>query len=434
MTPPDPLVFRSNCRPSNLLLMLALGLASTSPSVTAQVMDQSGQDMSAQSARHRQQVQVGPRPYYLIDQLDEGELKERLGSCTNKPLRRSQFSIAHRGAALQFPEHTKESYVAAARMGAGIIECDVTFTKDRELVCRHSQCDLHTTTNILAIPALAAKCTRPFTPADPSTNTPASAQCCTSDLTLQEFRQLSGKMDGANPRATTVSEYLAGTPAWRTDAYAATGTLMTHRESIQLFKSLGVGMTPELKEASVPMPFQGSYTQQDYAQQMIDEYKDEGVPAHRVWPQSFHLDDVLYWLENEPMFGNQAVALADLNTPADVAAAMTALPGLRASGVRIIAPPTWALVKLDPQGKIVPSDYAMTAKALGLQIITWTLERSGTLTDGGGYYFQSIAPAIKGPGDYYRLLDVLARDVGIIGIFSDWPGTVTYYANCLGEK
>jgi len=30
------------------------------------------------------------------------------------------------------------------------------------------------------------------------------------------------------------------------------------------------------------------------------------------------------------------------------------------------------------------------------------------------------------------VLDVLARDVGVIGIFSDWPGTVTYYANCTG--
>ena len=76
------------------------------------------------------------------------------------PFRESDFSIGHRGAPLQFPEHTKESYEAAARMGAGILECDVTFTKDRQLVCRHSQCDLHTTTNILAIPALAAKCTQ----------------------------------------------------------------------------------------------------------------------------------------------------------------------------------------------------------------------------------------------------------------------------------
>jgi len=53
-------------------------------------------------------------------------------------LKALDFSIGHRGAALQFPEHTRESYVAAARMGAGILECDVTFTKDRELVCRHS--------------------------------------------------------------------------------------------------------------------------------------------------------------------------------------------------------------------------------------------------------------------------------------------------------
>jgi glycerophosphoryl diester phosphodiesterase len=39
-------------------------------------------------------------------------------------------------------------------MGAGILECDVTFTRDRELVCRHAQCDLHTTTNILDTPLI----------------------------------------------------------------------------------------------------------------------------------------------------------------------------------------------------------------------------------------------------------------------------------------
>ena len=32
----------------------------------------------------------------------------------------------------------------------------------------------------------------------------------------------------------------------------------------------------------------------------------------------------------------------------------------------------------------------------------------------------------------HRILDVLARQVGVLGIFSDWPGTVTYYANCMG--
>ena len=37
---------------------------------------------------------------------------------------------------MQYPEHTIESYKAAALQGAGIIECDVTFTKDKELICK----------------------------------------------------------------------------------------------------------------------------------------------------------------------------------------------------------------------------------------------------------------------------------------------------------
>lgn len=379
-------------------------------------------------------VQVGPRPYFLVDQLTAGPLKRQLQACADRPLRRSDFSIGHRGAALQFPEHTRESYEAAARMGAGIVECDVTFTKDRTLVCRHSQCDLHATTNILQIPELAAKCSQPFTPADPVTGKPASAQCCTSDITLAEFKRLRGKMDGSNPRAATVAEFMSGTPAWRTDAYALGGTLMTHQESIELFKRLGVGMTPELKAPSVKMPFDGDYTQQAYAQQMIDEYKAAGVSPGRVWPQSFDINDIYYWLQNEPRFGRQAVALSAVSTAADVPAAMAALPEMRARGVRIVAPPTWALVALDSAGEIVPSEYARAARRQGFDIISWTLERSGPLTDGGGFYFQSIASSVKGPGDYYRLLDVLAKDVGIIGIFSDWPGTVTYYANCTGRR
>ena len=36
------------------------------------------------------------------------------------------------------------------------------------------------------------------------------------------------------------------------------------------------------------------------------------------------------------------------------------------------------------------------------------------------------------PGN--KALDVLARKVGIIGIFSDWTATVTYYANCMGFR
>ncbi len=381
-------------------------------------------------------VQLGPRPFFLVEDMQDGPLKRELASCSEGPFKRSDFSIGHRGAAMQFPEHTRESYVAAARMGAGILECDVTFTKDKELVCRHAQNDLHTTTNILATP-LAATCIKPFTPAtfdaDGNLLTPATAECRTSEITLAQFRTLRGKMDAFNPRARNVVEYLGGTANWRTDLYSGptSGTLMTHLESIQLFKRLGVKMTPELKFPSVPMPFDG-FTQEAYAQKMIDEYKLARVGPGKVWPQSFNKPDVLYWIANEPRFGKQAVYLDDANVEADLPSAVE-LAQYKAQGINIWAPPTFALLAVDSANEIVPSRAAMDARAAGLDIITWTLERSGILADGSnGFYYQSIDSAIEREGDVFEVLDVLARQVGVIGVFTDWPATVTYYANCTG--
>jgi glycerophosphoryl diester phosphodiesterase len=379
-------------------------------------------------------TQIGPRPFFLVNDLEDGELKSKLQQCSDRPFKKTDFSIGHRGAALQFPEHTKESYEAAARMGAGILECDVTFTSDKELVCRHSQCDLHSTTNILATP-LADKCSVPFSPAEFDENgtliKPASAKCCTSDISLAEFKTLQGKMDAYNPKATTVDEYLDATPAWRTDLYSSRGTVLSHAESIELFKSLGVKMTPELKSPSVAMPYNG-YSQENYAQQMINEYKEAGVSPKNVFAQSFNLNDVLYWIHNEPKFGKQAVYLDDANSPADLPSA-TELQNYAQQGVNIVAPPMWALLTLD-NGNIVPSDYAHNARGAGLDIITWTLERSGLLKNGGGWYYQTTTDVINNDGDMLKVLDVLAQDVGIIGIFSDWPATVTYYANCMNLK
>ena len=394
---------------------------------------------AVKETRHRRpddqirNVQVGSRPYYLVEDMADSPLKRKLERCSEGPFRKSDFSIGHRGAPLQFPEHTKESYVAAARQGAGILECDVTFTKDRQLVCRHSQCDLHTTTNVLAIPALAAKCTQPFVPANPATNTPAQAMCCTSDFTLAEVKSLCGKMDAFNPNATTLAQYMNATAPFRTDLYSTCGTIVSHAESIELFDSLGAKFTPELKAPSVPMPFEGDYTQEMYAQQMIDEYKAAGISSSRVFAQSFNLDDVLYWIGHEPRFGRQAVFLdGRVDQPGGYELAVRSLPQLAAQGVKIVAPPMWALLTLDGSRRIAPSTYSTKAKSVGLDIIAWTIERSGFLVTGGGYYYQSLVGAINNDGDMYEVLDVLAKRVGIRGIFSDWPATVTYYANCMG--
>ncbi len=387
----------------------------------------------AQSPATVSNIQVGPRPYFLVADMVDSPLKAKLQSCSNGPFKKTNFSIGHRGAAMMFPEHTKESYEAAARMGAGIVECDVTFTKDKQLVCRHAQNDLHTTTNILATP-LAAKCSKPFTPYDAEKNVPAAAECRTSDITLAEFKTLRGKMDAFNPMAKTAQEFMGGTANWRTDLYSGptSGTLLTHQESIALFQKLGVKMTPELKSATVAMPFDG-FTQEAYAQKMIDEYKAAKVAPSKVFPQSFDLNDVRYWIKNEPQFGKQAVFL-------DGADKLTDLPDLaklisyKNEGIQIVAPPIFALLDAK-DGKLVASAYAKNAKQAGLSIITWSLERSGVMASGkGGWYYQSVNHVISREGDILEALDVLATDVGIMGIFSDWPGTVTYYASCMGLK
>ncbi|TQV84961.1 glycerophosphodiester phosphodiesterase family protein [Aliikangiella coralliicola] len=430
----------------SILGISALTIFCSAISTTASATSLSDKHSENHYFKHKKNktAQIGPRPYYLVEDMDLGYLKSKLQHCANKKRRfkKTDFSIGHRGAPMQFPEHTKESYVAAARMGAGILECDVTFTKDRELVCRHAQCDLHTTTNILETP-LAAKCSQPFSPAtfdvDGNLLSPASVRCCASDITLAEFKTLKGKMDAGNSQATNVEEYMDATAGWRTDLYTQNGTLLSHAESIELFKSLGVKMTPELKSPSVEMPYEGDYTQEEYAQQMINEYKLARVKPKNVFPQSFNLDDVKYWIENEPRFGKQAVYLDDrYDDPTfdfrDPATWSPTMEELAADGVQIVAPPMWMLIDLNSNNKIVPSAYAKSAKNAGLDIITWTLERSGPLASGGGWYYQSVTPVINNDGDMLKVLDVLAKDVGVLGVFSDWPATVSYYANCRGLK
>lgn len=387
---------------------------------------------------HDDEAQLGPRPFYLVEGMDDSALKTRLMQCESGPFYKTDFSIGHRGAAMQFPEHSDVSYQAAARMGAGIVECDVTFTADGEFVCRHSECDLATTTDIVAT-ELNAKCTVPWT--GPVGANPAP-QCCTSDLTLAEFRTLNAKMDASNPAATTAQGFLGGTASWRTDVYTGRANVMTFRESIALNKKLGVKHTPELKGATYQDRIDAIFGgQHQYAQKFIDELKHAGVNPRDVYAQSFNLADVQYWIANEPAFGRQAVYLDSIDptvSPEIPRLTLQELVALKTQGVRIIAPPMWALLSVTDAGIIVPSQYARDIQTAGLGIITWTFERAdlrqGAAKGGWYYLFDPQGKAIKKDSDMYLALDVLAKQVKVLGVFSDWPATVSYYANCMNLK
>ncbi|QIE55767.1 glycerophosphodiester phosphodiesterase [Pikeienuella piscinae] len=357
-------------------------------------------------------LDFGDRPARLVAAMAEGRLKARLEACAAKPPRRTLFSIGHRGAPRSFPEHSAEGYRAAARMGAGIVECDVNVTRDGALVCRHADDDLPATTDIL-LTDLAAKCRRPFAPG-------RGAECRTSDLTLAEFRSLKGRMTHVVKGAATVEGYMADD--------GARGALMTHADSIALLAPLGVKFTPELKAERVV-----GAARQALAGALIDEYRAAGVPPGDVWPQSFQLDDIRYWIAAAPEFARQAVYLdgryRDGLDPLRPETFHPSMAALKSMGVNIVAPPIWMLLT-ERDGRIVAAPYAEAAKAAGLKIIAWTLERGGP-PGADNWYYRSIPGAAKRPGALYKTLDALAREVGVIGVFSDWAATVSAYANCM---
>lgn len=308
-------------------------------------------------------------------------------------------------------------------MGAGVVECDVTFTKDLELVCRHAQCDLHTTTDVLLRPELAAKCTR---------NWP-NPKCCASDFTLAELKTLCAKMDASGgASATSVEAYVNGGVApWRTTLYSQEcPQVPTHKEYIELGMKYGVKFTPELKTPEVEMPF-NSFSQEDYAQKMIDEYVEAGVGPADVYPQSFLWSDTVYWVQNTD-FMNAVALEGNYDSYTYSASALEAyFKPIVDAGVSIIAPPMWMLNELDENNHFALSTFATVAKSMGMDIITWTLERDGPLKNGGAWYYTGMNSIIDSDGDKFEFLEFLRSEVEILGIFSDWPATVTFFANCM---
>ena len=43
-----------------------------------------------------------------------------------------------------------------------------------------------------------------------------------------------------------------------------------------------------------------------------------------------------------------------------------------------------------------------------------------------------LLPALQNEGDVYRVLHALREQAEVRAVFSDWPATVTFYANCMG--
>ena len=52
------------------------------------------------------------------------------------------------------------------------------------------------------------------------------------------------------------------------------------------------------------------------------------------------------------------------------------------------------------------------------------------MKEGGQWYHSATDDVIQRDGDKLITLDALVNEVGVIGVFSDWPATVAFYDNC----
>ncbi len=127
-------------------------------------------------------------------------------------------------------------------------------------------------------------------------------------------------------------------------------------------------------------------------------------------------------------------------------------------GVDVFSPPIRALVAASSTGdhSIVPSEAALSLQAMEVAIGSWSAERAGCADDAvpvavqpatagpcglaGGWYYDTLeGESTFQHLDVLRVLDVLFKPaaeggVGLVGIFSDFPATVSAYINCIAQR
>jgi glycerophosphoryl diester phosphodiesterase len=136
--------------------------------------------------------------------------------------------IGHRGSCGMFPEHTVEGYEKAVEQGADFIECDLTITRDLQLICLH-EAWINATTDVSQHPQFADRIRTYDVPGFGKVTDYFSV-----DFTLDEIKSLR-KVQQLN---------------FRDQSYNGKFQVATFDEHVQVAKNAGriVGIYPEIKD------------------------------------------------------------------------------------------------------------------------------------------------------------------------------------------
>ena len=352
----------------------------------------------------------------LLAPIAEAQKKKRSG------IKRAQspLVIGHRGASGFLPEHTLQSYRLAIKLGADYIEPDLVSTKDGVLIARHEP-NITATTNVADKPEFEDRKTTKTVDGEEQTGWFAS------DFTLAEIKTLGAKQT-RTPRPTrfdgkfripTLQEVIrlakreSRRRHRRIGIYPETKHPTFHRETLHL--PLEEPLVRALKrnrlnKRSAPVFIQ-SFEQGNLRLlnrltpvrlvQLVDAFDTDAngdpiykAPFDRPYDWTVSSDPAL----RARTFGYCATdaGLAEIKTYADG-----------------IGPWKVYIVGSDPDGNIKKTtDLITRAHARGLLIHTWTF-RDDAYPNG------ELSGYKGGPIDEYLTF----YEMGIDGVFSDFPGT-----------
>ena len=288
-----------------------------------------------------------------------------------------------------------------------------SLTKDLQLVCRHSACDLQFTTDLVtAHEDMNKNCTKPFVPGSGE-----KAVCCTFDFTLEQLGRLCAQMESnQNPQAKDYKDYLSGPPPWRTGAVAQTRChpLVSYDDYLALLKRSGYHAIPELK-GTMTRSLKGFLHQSGKSVEWLAAMFARKLKSAGFGPlgaaqsatnlygvmQTFDPEVAKFW-KSHPDYKEMSVEYMwqsneSLPCKSNTSAWSTThectcvqaeygdgdcgnrhtLNELNALGVDMFSPPITLLVETGANRSIIPSSTATLLRKMGVNIGSWSFERQG---------------------------------------------------------
>jgi glycerophosphoryl diester phosphodiesterase len=309
----------------------------------------------------------------------------------------NKLVIAHRGASGYLPEHTLEAKAMAYAQGSHFIEQDLVMTQDDQVVVLHDH-HLDTVTNVHDVFPDRAR---------------ADGRYYVIDFTLEELRTLAvterfNVSDGAK---TAVFEQ-------RFPLEKSSFRINTFAEEIELIQGLNqstgrsVGIYPEIKSPA----FHRSEGK-DISAAVLKVLKTYGYGEQQgsVFLQCFDSTE-LQRIRGELLPAmNMTVPLVQLlGTAPEFGAALTPA-GMQkvASYADGIGPSMQLIVESDSvAGKLQITDLVELAHDLGLVVHPYTFRRD-------------LLPVYA--NDYDDLLEIFLSDIGVDGVFTDFPDLTVEY-------